>query len=157
MKFYDAAGNIYEKPEDREVFFRPGVYSLVRKDDKFLLIKDSKSNNWEFPGGGLDICETFKNGVIRETKEETGYDIDLISENPIITSMVFDYFRRQDKYCHCIDMLFICYLKNDIQGEQNFDVGENIEEVRWFTLDEIKKLETVNFQKRFFEEFEKYI
>jgi len=33
---------------------------------------------WEFPGGGLDRDESPENGIIREVKEETGFDIKVI-------------------------------------------------------------------------------
>ncbi len=37
----------------------------------------SDSGNWSLPGGVMDIGETLEQCVIRETKEETGLDIEI--------------------------------------------------------------------------------
>ncbi|WP_232542152.1 NUDIX hydrolase [Nocardia bovistercoris] len=37
----------------------------------------SGSGNWAFPGGVMKIGETLKQCVIRETREETGLDIEI--------------------------------------------------------------------------------
>ncbi len=41
-------------------------------------------NKWELPGGGLNYGETPEQAVIREVKEETGYDIEVIKLLPKI-------------------------------------------------------------------------
>lgn len=49
--------------------------------ERILLIKREKpplENMWSFPGGRLDADEHIKDGMIRETYEETGYRINLI-------------------------------------------------------------------------------
>ncbi|MBM7541181.1 NUDIX hydrolase [Amphibacillus cookii] len=50
---------------------------VVNQHDKILLKLDPK-RGWELPGGHVEPEETFKETVIREVKEETGIDIDLI-------------------------------------------------------------------------------
>lgn len=51
---------------------------VIDKHDKILLKKDPK-RGWELPGGLVEKNESIKNAVIREVKEETGIDIDIIS------------------------------------------------------------------------------
>jgi len=50
---------------------------VINKEDKILLIKGPK-RGWEMPGGQVEEGESLKNAAIRETKEETGIDIDVI-------------------------------------------------------------------------------
>ena len=58
---------------------RASAYGILIKKGKVLLVKDSKSQTWEFPGGGLDKDETKEEGVIREFLEETGLQVNLDS------------------------------------------------------------------------------
>lgn len=41
-------------------------------------------NKWEFPGGGLEFDESVEEAVIREVKEETGYDVEVVRLLPKI-------------------------------------------------------------------------
>lgn len=51
--------------------------SAVVADDsgRILLQRRSDSGNWALPGGTMDIGEHFAHSVIREVKEETGFDV----------------------------------------------------------------------------------
>ena len=73
--------------------------SVIQKDGKFLLLKRaSHSKNypdmWDFAGGKHDPGETPTQAVIRETKEETSFDIE--PGNEIRTEeyhdLLFHYF-----------------------------------------------------------------
>lgn len=55
--------------------------SVIQRGDKYLLLRRaahcrSYPNLWDFPGGKHDPGETPEQAVIRETKEETSYDIE---------------------------------------------------------------------------------
>lgn len=43
--------------------------------------KDPYKNFWSFPGGGIELYETYQDATKREVKEETGYEVELISQN----------------------------------------------------------------------------
>ncbi|MCP9622560.1 NUDIX domain-containing protein [Nocardia otitidiscaviarum] len=56
----------------------PGGSALVVDDRGAILMqRRSDSGNWSLPGGVMDIGETLEQCVIRETKEETGLDIEI--------------------------------------------------------------------------------
>lgn len=56
----------------------PGGSALVVDDQGAILMqRRSDSGNWSFPGGVMEIGETLEQCVIRETKEETGLDIEI--------------------------------------------------------------------------------
>ena len=48
---------------------------VVDSGNRILLQRRSDSGNWALPGGAMDIGETFAESVIREVKEETGFDV----------------------------------------------------------------------------------
>lgn len=77
---------------------------IIDGDDRVLVLKRSdsdvhKAGIWEIPGGRLDLGENPFEGLKRETKEETGLDIEVFEplaikhftreDNQVITMIVF--------------------------------------------------------------------
>jgi ADP-ribose pyrophosphatase YjhB (NUDIX family) len=48
--------------------------ACVFRDDKVMLVKERSDNLWTLPGGWADQNESPEEGVIREIKEESGFD-----------------------------------------------------------------------------------
>lgn len=66
---------------------------LIVDGDKFLLIEEGKPNRkglYNLPGGHVEAHESLFEAAIRETKEETGYDIELTGIIGIYQS-IYDY------------------------------------------------------------------
>lgn len=92
--------------------------SIVEKDGRYLLVKENKDiakGRYSFPQGSLEEDEDIFEGVIRETKEETGLDVKLkdmvgiyqrpnTAEGNNITVFVFrgstssGYMQKSDKH-----------------------------------------------------------
>lgn len=54
----------------------PSVVAIVTDDeDRVLLIHKTDNDLWALPGGGHEIGESIADTVVREVKEETGYDV----------------------------------------------------------------------------------
>ncbi|MFD6158584.1 NUDIX domain-containing protein [Nocardia sp. NPDC060256] len=54
-----------------------GSALIVDEHGAILMQRRSDSGNWSLPGGTMEIGETLEQCVIRETKEETGLDIEI--------------------------------------------------------------------------------
>lgn len=54
------------------------VLDETENEKKILLIKNKRSAHWGFPKGHIEEGESEKETAIRETKEETGIDIDIV-------------------------------------------------------------------------------
>jgi len=72
--------------------------AIIKKDNKYLILFRSEHKQfakllWDFPGGKLDAGETLEEGVIRELKEETNFDI-----KPIKIIMECDHGEGEGKY-----------------------------------------------------------
>lgn len=56
----------------------PSVVAIVQDDEhRILLIHKVDNGKWALPGGGHDIGESITDTVVREVKEETGYDVEV--------------------------------------------------------------------------------
>ncbi|MEK6935174.1 MAG: NUDIX domain-containing protein [Nanoarchaeota archaeon] len=80
---------------------RPGVglSAIVIKDNKILMGKRKNSHGagtLAFPGGHLEIYESFGNCLLREVKEETDLKVILIDEFPVKATE--DFFKTENKH-----------------------------------------------------------
>lgn len=96
------------------------VAVMVQKEDKILLVKE-KRRGWEFPGGYVNDKEPLKNAAIREVKEESGIDIEIVS---------FCGVYRNDKKSTCVFQ----FIGRAIGG--NLSVDSECLEAGFFTLAE---------------------
>jgi len=99
---------------------------VIKQDNKYLLVQESKTSAygfWNWPAGKVDIGETIEEAAIREAKEETGYDVELIKKLDI----------WQDDAEHPTKHAFEAKI---IGGELNFPKDELLD-ARWFTKEEI--------------------
>ena len=107
---------------------------LIEQDGKYLLIKacvGAAKGFWNNPGGHQDEGESIEETAIRETKEETGFDVEIIR-------LIGTYARKAKKYVFEMKI---------IGGDLNLP-PEEIDDAQWFTMDEIKNLESVTFGGR---------
>ena len=117
--------------------------AVIQKDGKFLLLKrasHSKSfpNLWDFAGGKHDLGETPEQAVLRETKEETSYEIE--PGNEIRTEKYQD-----EKY----DLLFHYFIPEIVSGELKLSYDHS--EFRWLSEEEMDELELHPAVKLFFD------
>lgn len=66
-----------DAPEANSVV--PSVVAIVRDDSgRILMIHKTDNDLWALPGGGHQIGESISETVVREVKEETGYDVEVV-------------------------------------------------------------------------------
>ncbi|MBY9001402.1 MAG: NUDIX domain-containing protein [Candidatus Heimdallarchaeota archaeon] len=107
-----------------------GMAALIEKDGKYLILKrsaerDFEPNSWEIVTGRLEADEAPNVGIVREVKEETSLDVEVIM--PIDTG----FFYRGSKE---FPMVFISYFCRFTKGEIKLDWEHT--EYKWITLDE---------------------
>jgi ADP-ribose pyrophosphatase YjhB (NUDIX family) len=108
------------------------VRSVVIKDNKILLVQESTDNCWAMPGGWADVGDYPSQVAIRETKEESGYDV-----KPIKIIGVFDANRtgRRLEFFHAFKIIFLCEL---IGGEAK--TSDETLDVKFFSFNELPPL-----------------
>lgn len=56
----------------------PSVVAIVQDDEgRVLMIHKTDNDRWALPGGGHEPGESIADTVVREVKEETGYDVEV--------------------------------------------------------------------------------
>lgn len=102
--------------------------AIIQKNDKILICQRNAGGNfaflWEFPGGKLELNETFEQCVIRECKEELDIDIKI---KDIFANMIYSY---TDK-----DITFTFFNTEFIGGEIKMNVHKDI---KWVLRSELK-------------------
>ena len=91
-----------------------GVGAVIFRGGDVLLIKRGKApfkGEWSIPGGGLEFGERVRDAVIREVREETSVEIDIIG---LID--VFDAIAPADDQSRA-HMVLIDYVAEWISGE----------------------------------------
>ena len=112
--------------------FRVAAKSFVIKDNCLLLIKRRpndvhKPSVWEIPGGRLGLGENPFEGVKRETKEETGLDVEVL--HPLNVK----HFVRDDNQTITM-LIFLCKALND-----DVKLSEEHTDYEWVPLDKCKE------------------
>lgn len=112
--------------------------SCVIDNNKILMVQENKSDIqglWDLPGGKVKINENIKQAAIRETLEETGYNIDL--DNILL---IQNYITNRG-------VLLIIYFYATLSDSRQVEYRKSeISNVKWFTLEEIKNISKKNIR-----------
>lgn len=131
-----------------EKHFTATVYIFDR--DKTLLIFHKKLRRWMPPGGHVDPNETPPEAAKREAFEETGLEIELISQETLWVNYPHSKSIERPYHCFLQEMpaygntpahyhMDFVYMGRPIGGRTSFNERES-EALRWFTWQEVQSL-----------------
>lgn len=121
------------------------VAIFVVKEAKILLIHHRSLNKWLPLGGHIELEEDPEQAALREAKEESGLDVELIGERPPTTSdgtraliapRFLDIHRITDTHEH-IGMIYWARPKN---GTLSLAAAEH-HDIRWCSSAELESLD----------------
>ena len=120
------------------------VVALIRNEEgKILLARRNEPalkhahNKWEFIGGGINFGENPETAIKREVKEEAGVDVEVVRLLPKVLSHIW-HLEKGDQ-----QILLLHYECKIIGGTLTPGLEEEISELKYFSLDEIKTLDTL--------------
>lgn len=101
------------------------VNVAVIHENKILLTQREDFETWVLPSGGVENGESLAQAGIRETKEETGLDVEL-------TRLIGVYSRLSNMAPSYI----VLFAGRPVGGEIKCQEGETID-VKWFEFDDL--------------------
>lgn len=110
------------------------VRSFVLKDGKLLLVKERADGLWTLPGGWVDVNESPSEAAIRETKEESGYDVTAIRLLALWDKLKHD---NPLQWPHAYKCIFHCEI---LSGEATANL--EISEIDFFDMKNLPPLST---------------
>jgi 8-oxo-dGTP diphosphatase len=125
---------------------RVGAYAVLVDDRERILLalwNEGPTPAWTVPGGGIEEGETPEQAAVREVREETGYEIELIRPlgEDVFTvpaGMRLDGGRRP---LRCSRLVFEARI---VGGRLTAEVGGTTDEAAWIPIADVAGLERVD-------------
>jgi len=130
------------KIDSNEGKFKFRVCGILKVKEKYLTVKIQDNDFYCLPGGHVELGEDTDSAVLREMKEELGYDVKIIK----LVSIIQNFFKSKDgKQFHELGYYYIVEPQNieDVNLEDyvkmELDKGKLVRlEFKWFTLEELQ-------------------
>jgi 8-oxo-dGTP diphosphatase len=134
----------------REYPARPmvGTGALIVRDGKLLLVKRGAQpgfGKWSVPGGLVELGEKVQDAMVREVKEEVGFDVEAVKLTDVADTIMLDGNGRVQY--HFVVVNFVARI---VSGE--LKTATDISEARWVPVDEVEKVNLTGSFRAFFEE-----
>lgn len=125
----------YFEKTKKKIYLRHVVVDmLVVDNNKILLVKRGgpkwylEVGKWALPGGFLDHDETGVQAAVRETREETGYQTQVIK----LLRIIDNPHRSHELNRQNVSLVYLMKPLKKVGGHDN-----EISEVKWFALDNL--------------------
>ncbi len=115
------------------------VHAIVERDGALLLVKRAprllEGGKWGLPGGFLDRNETISQGVLRELREETGWEGQVLS---LLRVNSRPDRPGEDRQNVAFDLVIAAHRQSGASDDEST-------EIRWFPLDALPPLDSLAF------------
>jgi 8-oxo-dGTP diphosphatase len=103
---------------------------IIVREDYILMVKQFVERGdvvWNFPGGGIEECESPEQAMVREVHEETGYWTRIIEQLPACSG----------KYSFVAEIV-----SGDMYLYKTLSENDDILEVAWIHIDDMDKFDS---------------
>jgi len=110
-----------------------GIGAVIVESGRVVLVKRGRVpllGEWSIPGGAVELGETVREAVIRETREETGLEVE-----PVSLLGVFDRVIRDENGSVRYHYVLVDYYCRRVGGE--LCAGSDCDGARWFLPEEV--------------------
>ena len=123
---------------------RLAAYAVIVTDGRLLLThwNEHGRNGWALPGGGLEHFETAEQAALREIREETGFDAELIDLLGVDSMYLMPADRAPGRSLP-LHSFRVIYRARIVGGTLTHEVGGSSDEARWFDLTAVADVRTV--------------
>ena len=139
----------------REYPARPlvGTGALILKNGKLLLVKRGAQpgfGKWSVPGGLVELGEKVQDAMMREVKEEVGFDVEAVKLTDVADTITLDSNGRVQYH-----FVVVNFLARIVGGE--LKTATDILEARWVPVVEVEKCDLTRSFRAFFEKLKSEI
>ncbi len=123
-----------------------GTGASILIDGKLLLVKRGAQpgfGKWSVPGGLVELGETVKDAMMRETKEEVGLDVEAVKLMDVFDTIMLDANGRVQ-----YDFVVVNFLVRVVGGE--LKTASDILEAKWVPVDEVEKQDLTGSFREFY-------
>ena len=114
---------------------------VVRENGKFLLMRRSESNSssgkWTFLGGRIEEEETVSDAVVREIREETGLDTELVR--------IGDSFLNEGELG--LWKVYPVLLETSKDDETTIEMNHEHDKYEWIEIEQLDDFDTLGEMK----------
>lgn len=140
-----------EQPHFTDYDTRLASYAVISRENDgvtellLALWNEEERKRWTLPGGGVELDETVEQGVVREVREETGYEVEL-DRLLAVETVVFPPHRRvgdagADRPLRAVRVFYSAHV---VGGELTNEVAGTTDEARWWPVGEASGLPRVS-------------
>ena len=125
-----------------------GVGALIVKEEKMILVKrgaEPGKGQWSIPGGLVELGESVRDAVVREAKEETGLDVEIVVDRPLDAFDNIDTDEKGGFHYHFVLLQFLTHPKSGTLKSSSDAV-----DAKWVPLEEVEKYDLTKPFRKFF-------
>ena len=122
--------------------FKFRVCGILKVNNKYLTVKIADNDFYCLPGGHVELGEDTDHAVLREMKEELGYEVKITK----LVSIIQNFFKSKDNtifhelgYYYIVEPVNINDVNTNDYTIQELDKGKLVNlEFKWFTIEELQ-------------------
>jgi 8-oxo-dGTP diphosphatase len=125
---------------------RVGAYAVLIDDAERILLalwNEGPTPAWTVPGGGVEEGESPEEAAVREVREETGYEVELVrllGEDRLTVPAG----ERLDGVLRPLTAVRLVFEARIVGGELAHEVGGTTDEAAWIPIEEVPGLPRVD-------------
>ena len=134
LKIFDKRGT---KIGYQEIIYRNAARAIIMKDNKLLLVYSDTTQEFKFPGGGIDKEETRHEALRREVLEEIGHEVISVNEGLGYTDQIYNDIYDDHKYFYQRSYYYFCEIADEYHGLKLSESERALRYLpKWVTVDE---------------------
>ena len=119
-----------------KTFYKTSAGGVVINDNQVLTIKWLSHNTVAFPKGTIEVNETAYETAIREVKEETGYDVEIID---YLGDVTYEFDWTDGNHYSKTVTYYLMHLANENYPVADLQPGEDFENL-WIDINKAEEI-----------------